>query len=118
MPDDAPVMTATRPEFEEVMPALCPRDRPYEGPCERGSGKAPQMPCGRSTVLLTALGRPGAEPHRTMDPSRDISEFLASRRAKISPEGAGLPSFGSRRVPGLRREEVASLAGVSADYYR
>lgn len=53
-----------------------------------------------------------------MDPSRDISEFLASRRAKITPEQAGLPSFGSRRVPGLRREEVASLAGVSADYYR
>src|SRR6187397_2928913 len=53
-----------------------------------------------------------------MDPSRDISEFLASRRAKITPEHASLPSFGSRRVPGLRREEVASLAGVSADYYR
>jgi transcriptional regulator with XRE-family HTH domain len=53
-----------------------------------------------------------------MNPSRDIAEFLASRRAKITPEQAGLPSFGSRRVPGLRREEVASLAGVSADYYR
>jgi transcriptional regulator with XRE-family HTH domain len=53
-----------------------------------------------------------------MDPATDISEFLASRRAKITPEQAGLPSFGKRRVPGLRREEVASLAGVSADYYR
>jgi transcriptional regulator with XRE-family HTH domain len=48
----------------------------------------------------------------------DIAEFLASRRAMITPEQAGLPSFGQRRVPGLRREEVASLAGVSADYYR
>jgi transcriptional regulator with XRE-family HTH domain len=48
----------------------------------------------------------------------DISEFLATRRAKITPEQAGLPTFGKRRVPGLRREEVASLAGVSADYYR
>jgi transcriptional regulator with XRE-family HTH domain len=48
----------------------------------------------------------------------DISEFLATRRASITPEQAGLPSFGKRRVPGLRREEVASLAGVSVDYYR
>jgi len=48
----------------------------------------------------------------------DISEFLATRRARITPEQAGLPSYGRRRVPGLRREEVASLAGVSADYYR
>jgi transcriptional regulator with XRE-family HTH domain len=53
-----------------------------------------------------------------MDAAHDISEFLASRRAKITPEQAGLPSYGPRRVPGLRREEVASLAGVSADYYR
>jgi transcriptional regulator with XRE-family HTH domain len=53
-----------------------------------------------------------------MNPANDISEFLASRRAKITPEQAGLPSYGARRVPGLRREEVASLAGVSVDYYR
>jgi transcriptional regulator with XRE-family HTH domain len=50
--------------------------------------------------------------------ANDIAEFLATRRAKITPEQAGLPSYGQRRVPGLRREEVASLAGVSADYYR
>jgi transcriptional regulator with XRE-family HTH domain len=53
-----------------------------------------------------------------MDAATDIAEFLASRRAKITPEQAGLPSYGARRVPGLRREEVASLAGVSIDYYR
>ena len=53
-----------------------------------------------------------------MNAANDIAEFLASRRAKITPEQAGLPSYGRRRVPGLRREEVASLAGVSADYYR
>jgi transcriptional regulator with XRE-family HTH domain len=48
----------------------------------------------------------------------DIRDFLASRRARITPEEAGLPSYGSnRRVPGLRREEVALLAGVSVDYY-
>ena len=53
-----------------------------------------------------------------MNAADDIAEFLATRRAKITPEQAGLPSYGKRRVPGLRREEVASLAGVSADYYR
>ena len=53
-----------------------------------------------------------------MNAANDIAEFLATRRAKITPEQAGLPSYGKRRVPGLRREEVASLAGVSADYYR
>jgi transcriptional regulator with XRE-family HTH domain len=53
-----------------------------------------------------------------VDAANEIAEFLVSRRAKIAPEQAGLPSYGQRRVPGLRREEVASLAGVSADYYR
>src|SRR5688500_20379148 len=53
-----------------------------------------------------------------MNAADDIAQFLASRRARITPEQAGLPSFGKRRVPGLRREAVASLAGVSADYYR
>jgi transcriptional regulator with XRE-family HTH domain len=52
-----------------------------------------------------------------MDPRSEINEFLSSRRARISPEQAGLASFGPRRVPGLRREEVAVLAGVSAPYY-
>jgi hypothetical protein len=45
-----------------------------------------------------------------MDMTNDIAEFLASRRARITPERAGLPTYGKRRVPGLRREEVASLA--------
>jgi hypothetical protein len=53
-----------------------------------------------------------------VDRKEDIREFLISRRAKISPEQAGIPSYGElRRVPGLRREEVAQLAGVSTDYY-
>jgi transcriptional regulator with XRE-family HTH domain len=53
-----------------------------------------------------------------MDQRSEIREFLASRRARISPERAGLPTYGGhRRVPGLRREEVALLAGVSVDYY-
>ena len=53
-----------------------------------------------------------------MEPKNDIREFLSSRRARITPEQAGLPVFGdTRRVPGLRREEAAMLAGVSVDYY-
>ncbi|HEY4829107.1 MAG TPA: helix-turn-helix transcriptional regulator [Solirubrobacteraceae bacterium] len=53
-----------------------------------------------------------------MDAATELSQFLTSRRAKITPEQAGLPTYGQRRVPGLRREEVASLAGVSVEYYR
>lgn len=46
-----------------------------------------------------------------------LGDFLRSRRARIQPEDVGLPPHGRRRVPGLRREEVAQLAGVSVDYY-
>ncbi|GAA2689030.1 MULTISPECIES: helix-turn-helix transcriptional regulator [Actinosynnema] len=54
----------------------------------------------------------------TTDPRTEIKEFLTSRRARITPEQAGLPAYGAhRRVAGLRREEVAMLAGVSVDYY-
>jgi transcriptional regulator with XRE-family HTH domain len=53
-----------------------------------------------------------------VDTRAEIREFLTSRRAKITPNQAGLPVYGEhRRVPGLRREEVALLAGVSVDYY-
>ncbi len=53
-----------------------------------------------------------------MDTKNEMREFLTSRRAKITPEQAGLRTYGgTRRVPGLRREEVALLAGVSVDYY-
>ncbi|MEH0420892.1 helix-turn-helix transcriptional regulator [Streptomyces sp. B21-083] len=47
----------------------------------------------------------------------ELGDFLRSRRARIQPEELGLASHGRRRVPGLRREEVAQLAGVSVDYY-
>ena len=47
----------------------------------------------------------------------EVRDFLASRRARVSPQQAGLTTYGHRRVPGLRREEVATLAGVSAEYY-
>jgi len=53
-----------------------------------------------------------------MDNRSEVREFLVSRRARISPEQAGVePSGGRRRVPGLRRDEVARLAGLSVDYY-
>ena len=53
-----------------------------------------------------------------MDNRAQVRQFLASRRARITPGQAGLPAYGgNRRVKGLRREEVALLAGVSIDYY-
>jgi MmyB-like transcription regulator ligand binding domain/Helix-turn-helix domain len=53
-----------------------------------------------------------------MDSRGEVKEFLASRRARVTPAQAGLPTYGgNRRVKGLRREEVALLAGVSVDYY-
>jgi transcriptional regulator with XRE-family HTH domain len=73
-------------------------------PVERGTGRVPQAYPWRFTL-----------PH--VDTRSDIREFLTSRRAKLTPEQVGLASYGPRRVPGLRREEVAVLAGVSVPYY-
>jgi len=52
-----------------------------------------------------------------VDTKKEISEFLTSRRGRVTPGQAGLATYGRRRVPGLRREEVAVLAGVSVPYY-
>jgi transcriptional regulator with XRE-family HTH domain len=53
-----------------------------------------------------------------MDNSKDVREFLMSRRSRITPAQAGLPAYGgTRRVAGLKREEVAMLTGVSTEYY-
>ncbi|MDT0308434.1 helix-turn-helix transcriptional regulator [Streptomyces sp. DSM 44917] len=49
---------------------------------------------------------------------RNLGEFLRSRRARLTPQSAGLRSGARRRVPGLRREELAQLAGISAEYYQ
>jgi hypothetical protein len=49
--------------------------------------------------------------------STPLGDFLRGRRARVSPRDAGVPVVGARRVPGLRREEVAMLAGMSVDYY-
>ena len=53
----------------------------------------------------------------TMDNRAEVREFLMTRRANVSPEAAGIPAGANRRVPGLRRTEVAALAGVSVEYY-
>lgn len=52
-----------------------------------------------------------------MSEQADLSEFLKTRRARIQPSDLGVVSVGRRRVPGLRREEIAQVAGVSVDYY-
>lgn len=55
---------------------------------------------------------------RNMERSRrELSEFLRSRRERLNPADAGLPTSGRRRTPGLRREEVAALAGVGLTWY-
>src|SRR5690349_7685161 len=79
--------------------------RAWEGGSIGGAGSTPLRWTSRRTVF-------------DVDNRAEIREFLASRRAKISPEQVGLPAGGGRRrVPGLRREEVAVLAGVSTDWY-
>src|SRR6266550_8910222 len=80
-------------------------------PLVRGTG---QPGNGRTSLAPTAA--PTVEP---VNRSSEIREFLVSRRARITPDQAGLPAYGGthRRVKGLRREEAAMLAGVSVDYY-
>ncbi|MFC8592298.1 helix-turn-helix transcriptional regulator [Streptomyces atroolivaceus] len=61
---------------------------------------------------------PGGGTGHALDRRAELSEFLRSRRARLKPEDVGLPDYGRhRRVPGLRREELAQLAGVSVAYY-
>jgi transcriptional regulator with XRE-family HTH domain len=73
-----------------------------------------------SILVLTGPPTMGATDVASVvvDNRNEIRQFLTSRRARLTPEQAGLPVYGAnRRVPGLRREEVALLAGVSVDYY-
>ncbi|MEV5611658.1 helix-turn-helix transcriptional regulator [Streptomyces sp. NPDC052225] len=53
----------------------------------------------------------------SVDRRAELSQFLRSRRARLQPADVGLVPYGPRRVPGLRREELAQLAGVSVEYY-
>ena len=84
----------SQPDFGRMRESLS-RRVPTGHPSRRGAG--------RSVVAV--------------DNRAEVREFLISRRAKITPEQAGLPAVGARRVPGLRRGEVAALAGVSVEYY-
>ena len=52
-----------------------------------------------------------------MQSGNALGEYLRARRELVSPESAGIPHIGRRRVPGLRRDELSLLAGVSTDYY-
>ena len=54
---------------------------------------------------------------QSMDNRAEVREFLTTRRAKLTPADVGMPDVGQRRVAGLRRGEVAALAGVSIEYY-
>lgn len=58
-----------------------------------------------------------AVPGTVADSESVLGDFLRAHRARITPEEAGVNSYGIRRVPGLRREELAQIAGVSANYY-
>jgi len=70
---------------------------------------------GNARTSHAAAGRPTVD---EVNGSKEIREFLVSRRARVTPQQAGLPAYGTNsRVAGLRREEVAMLAGVSVDYY-
>ncbi|MFC9849346.1 helix-turn-helix transcriptional regulator [Streptomyces sp. NPDC060223] len=62
--------------------------------------------------------QPAGAAGQPLDRRAELSEFLRTRRARLKPEDVGMPDFGRhRRVPGLRREELAQLAGVSVAYY-
>ncbi|MGA6159947.1 helix-turn-helix domain-containing protein [Stenotrophomonas sp. NPDC087984] len=52
-----------------------------------------------------------------MESVNELGDYLRARRAAVAPGDVGLPDDGSRRVPGLRRDEVALMAGMSKDYY-
>jgi hypothetical protein len=52
-----------------------------------------------------------------VDQKNEVKDFLQTRRAQLKPQDVGLVAGSGRRVPGLRREEVALLAGLSVDYY-
>src|SRR3954452_11212327 len=94
-------------------------------PSERGTRRDPHPTrTGRKVEVMAEPDAPG-DAHRDAphdvrgDVRAQIREFLTTRRARITPEQAGLPSYGGdrRRVPGLRRSEVALLVGVSPQYY-
>ena len=59
----------------------------------------------------------GLAPPPSQERRSELTDFLRTRRAQVTPQDAGLPANGRRRTPGLRREEVAQLAGVGLSWY-
>ena len=89
--------------------------RSFESSRNRHAQRGPAYGCTSSAPLERSTRRK----FEVMNPHDELSEFLTTRRAKLSLDQVGLPDFGGRRrVPGLRREEVALLAGMSAEYYK
>src|SRR5207248_1002177 len=75
----------------------------------RGTGRTSRPPDGLPSLAIVVGMK---------DVRGEVREFLTTRRAKVTPEQAGLPRYGGRRrVTGLRRDEVAQLAGISIEYY-
>ncbi|MFE3457050.1 helix-turn-helix transcriptional regulator [Nocardiopsis aegyptia] len=67
---------------------------------------------------MSSLSDSGGRPATGLDRRAELSEFLRTRRARLKPADVGLADYGNRRrVPGLRREELAQVAGVSVSYY-
>jgi transcriptional regulator with XRE-family HTH domain len=75
--------------------------------------------CEPGTVSTAVQSHTAVQPHRRAQVVRrnELAAFLRSRRERISPDQVGLPEIGRRRTPGLRREEVAQLAGVGVTWY-
>ena len=86
-----------------------------------GSSKPASPTPGKSLLMGVLIGHPRPPgPRRSVvavDNRSEVREFLTSRRAKVTPQQVGLPETFHRRVPGLRRSEVAALAGMSVEYY-
>jgi transcriptional regulator with XRE-family HTH domain len=82
----------------------------------RGTGpsQCPRDPGGEGTRHPRAVADYRG---KVTDELHPLGDYLRARREIVTPEQAGIPVLGVRRVPGLRREEVAMLAGISADYY-
>src|SRR5580704_6982883 len=96
----------SRPSGDTFSVALFSGRRQY--PRLPGSRQGPLSRGGPRVTMLTMSDDDRANP---------LGGYLRARRALVTPEQAGLPPGLNRRVPGLRREEVAMLAGISADYY-
>ena len=78
----------------------------WGGTAKRGNSRAPHCPRNPPSVAgMPTLNR------------QEVRDFLTTRRSKVRPDQVEIPTGGNRRVPGLRRSEVASLAGVSIEYY-